>query len=59
MAFKFDNLANLLSDEIAVTSAQISVVVLIRHMDNELCALGVSAERHCIHLQQVDLPIDL
>jgi len=59
ISFKFDDLTDLLGDEVAVCQALISVVILISHMDDKLRTLGVSTEGHCIHLEQVDLPIDL
>lgn len=59
MAFQLDDLADLLSNQLAVALAQVPVIVFIRDMDDELRALWVSAESHSIHFEQIYLSIDL
>ena len=54
-----DDLADSSCDDLRVSGAQESVVVLIDDMDDELGALRVRAQRDCVHLEQINLPVDL
>ena len=59
MAFGFNDLADCRSNGFAVVGTEVSVVVFINNMNDELRALGILAESDCIYFEQVNLPVDL
>ena len=58
-ALSSDDLADGSCDDLRVSGAQVSVVVLIDDMNDELGALRVRAQGDCVHLEQINLPVDL